>query len=279
MVDSRVAVDLGRVGVWALARNLSGGLAAELEALGFGAIWIGGSPPGDLRLARELLDATSGIAVATGIVNIWTDDAPTVAAAYQRVVADHPGRFLLGIGVGHREAVAGYQQPYAALTGYLDRLDEHGVPVTGRVLAALGPRVLRLAGERAAGAHPYLTTPAHTRMARELLGSGPLLAVEQKLVVDTDSERARAIARPAVGRYLPLDNYRRNLQRLGYTERDLSGEGSDRLVDALAPHGRASAALRAATAHLDAGADHVCVQVLGGDPQSGYRALASSLAV
>lgn len=278
MMGAEVAVGLGRVGVWATAGNLTRQLAAELESLGFGAIWIGGSPPGDLRPVRDLLDATRGIAVATGIVNIWTDDAATVAAAYHRVTADHPGRFLLGIGVGHPEAVTGYEQPYAALTGYLDRLDEHGVPVRGRILAALGPRVLRLAGERAAGAHPYLTTPAHTRMARELLGSGPLLAPEQKLVVDSDPERARTTARRAVSRYLVLDNYRRNLQRLGYTELDLSGSGSDRLVDALAPHGSPSTILQAATAHLEAGADHVCVQVLGDDPRPGYRALASSLA-
>jgi probable F420-dependent oxidoreductase len=151
MSDARSSVDLGRVGVWSFAGGLTGQLATEQEKLGFGAIWIGGSPKGDLRLASELLGATSTIAVATGIVNIWKDDASTVAESYRRITAEHPGRFLLGIGVGHPEAISAYQRPFDALSGYLDRLDQLGVPRSARVIAALGPRVLRLAGERCAG--------------------------------------------------------------------------------------------------------------------------------
>lgn len=277
MAESDRTVDLGRVGVWRQAGGLDRDLAAELEALGFGTVWIGGSPAGDLSLAADLLDATRTITVATGIVNVWKDDARTVAASYHRLAAGHPGRFLLGVGVGHPEAVASYQRPYDKIVDYLDQLDQEGVPVAGRVLAALGPRVLRLARDRTAGAHPYLTTPGHTERARGILGDAKLLAPEQKVVLDTDPARARATARKALRPYLGLANYLRNLRRLGYSEQDLAGDGSDRLVDALAPHGDARTVARALTAHLDAGADHVCVQVLGDDPRPGYRALADAL--
>lgn len=277
MSDTRSSVNLGRVGVWSFAAGLSGEFAAEAERLGYGAVWVGGSPPGDLRLAEELLDATSTIAVATGIVNIWKDDASTVASSYHRIAAKHPGRFLLGVGVGHPEAIGAYQQPYHALVDYLDQLDASGVPDSARVIAALGPRVLRLAGERCAGAHPYLTTPTHTRMAREVLGDGPLLAPEQKVVLDTDAARARATGRSALEYYLQLGNYVSNLRRIGFSAVDVADGGSDRLIDALAPHGDAAAVQAAVTAHFDAGADHVSVQVLGDDPRTGYRALADAL--
>jgi probable F420-dependent oxidoreductase len=273
-----MTIDLGRVGVWRRAQQVSPEFTVEMEKLGYGAVWVGGSPDGRLDAVEALLRATGRIAVATGIVNMWKDDAATVAASYHRLENEHPGRFLLGVGIGHPEAVRQYRRPYDKIVEYLDQLDGAGVPTDRRVLAALGPKVLRLAAERAAGAHPYLTTPQHTALARDILGPGVLLAPEQKVVLDTNDERARSIARPAVKNpYLGLVNYRSNLLRTGWTEEDLGGDGSDQLIDALAPHGDAKAVGAAITAHLDAGADHVSVQVLGDDPISAYRALADVL--
>jgi probable F420-dependent oxidoreductase len=272
-----MAIELGRIGIWQRAdRTLE--LAVEVERLGYGAIWVGGSPDGGLEIVQTLLDTTDHIAVATGIVNMWKDDAATVAASYHRITERHPDRFLLGVGIGHPEAVKEYQKPYDKIVSYLDELDEAGVPVAGRALAALGPKVLKLAAERTAGAHPYLTTPEHTREARAIMGPAALLAPEQKVVVETDPEKARAIARPAVANpYLRLRNYVSNLLRTGWTEEDIANGGSDRLIDALALHGDTETIARGVTAHLDAGANHVCVQVLGDDPLAGYRALADVL--
>ena len=272
----------GAVGVWRHGDGLPSELAAELEQLGYGRIWIGGSPDGDLAVAERLLDATSTIGVATGIVNIWQDDARTVAASFHRLERRHPGRFLLGIGAGHREAHGDrYVRPYEALVSYLDVLDAEGVPQRRRVLAALGPRVLELSSARAGGAHPYLVTPEHTASAREILGKEALLAPEQKVVLETDPVRARAIGRPRIeSPYLHLANYTANLRRLGWSDADLADGGSDALVDALAVHGapdRVAAGLRA---HLDAGADEVAVQLLTADgeaPDAGFRALAGAL--
>jgi probable F420-dependent oxidoreductase len=279
-VGAIMTVELGRYGVWRNQRALSPELAVEIEALGYGAVWIGGSPPGDLALAETLLDATQRLAVATGIVNMWSTPAEEVAASYHRLEAKHPGRFLLGVGIGHPEATEEYRSPYATMVDYLDRLDDAGVPVAGRALAALGPKALRLSADRTAGAHPYLTTPEHTREARELVGEGVLLAPEQKVVVDTDAPRARATARPGVENpYLHLVNYRSNLQRLGWSEADLDDGGSDALLDALVAHGDAAAVAARLTAHLDAGADHVCAQVLpgDGDPLPALRAISAAL--
>jgi probable F420-dependent oxidoreductase len=273
-----MSIELGKVGIWRHASGFTPEVVAEVEALGYGTIWVGGSPPGDLTVVEHLLDTTRHIAVATGIVNVWQDDAATVGASYHRITARHPGRFLLGLGIGHPEATREYQRPYAALVSYLDQLDDLKVPVEGRVLAALGPRVLRLSAERAAGAHPYLVTPEHTRQARQILGDGPLLAPEQKLVLETDPERARAIGRPKVQNpYLSLTNYLSNLRRLGWTDSDLADGGSDALIDALAVHGDAAAIARGVSAHLDAGADHVATQVLNPDPLPALRALADQL--
>jgi probable F420-dependent oxidoreductase len=274
-------VELGKFGVFRVSTAVSPELAATLERLGYGAIWIGVSP-GDLRQVEELLDATSTIAVATGIVNIWGNGPREVAASYHRVEERHPGRFLLGIGAGHPEAIgARYTKPYTALVGYLDELDAAGVPVQRRVLAALGPRVLKLAAERSAGAHPYLVTPEHTRRARGILGPGPLLAPEQKVVLETDPARARAIGRPAVEKpYLGLVNYTSNLRRLGFGDDDLAGGGSDRLIDALVVHGDTAAVAAGLAAHLEAGADHVAVNLIaapGEDPVAGFTALAAAL--
>src|SRR4051794_9622763 len=182
-----MTVQLGRYGIWAPEPALTTAIAVGLEELGYGAIWVGGSPPADLRTVEGFLAATERIVVATGIVNMWAAPATEVAASYARIVDAHPGRFLLGVGIGHPEATGDYRRPYATIVSYLDELDAHGVPVEGRVLAALGPRVLALAAERTAGAHPYLTTPEHTRQARALVGPGPLLAPEQKVVLQTDA--------------------------------------------------------------------------------------------
>ena len=256
--------ELGRVGVWFGAPPATD-LARGLEELGFGAIWIGGSPGGDLEGVERTLASTDRIAVATGIVNIWKDAPETIAAAHHRLVGRFPGRFLLGIGAGHPEATSRYTKPYDALVGYLDQLDACGVPQNQRVLAALGPKVLRLSADRTAGAHPYLVTPEHTRHARALLGAGVLLAPEQHAVLDSDLTRARVLARTALRRYLTLTNYTTNWRRLGFTDDDLTGEGSDRLVDALVATGDVERVGARITEHLDAGADHVCIQLLAPD--------------
>ena len=277
-----MATMMGELGAWQRAADLSPAFAQGVERLGYGAVWIGGSPGGDLRLAEDLLDATTTLVVATGIVNIWKDDAKPIAAAWHRIEKRHPGRFVLGVGVGHPEAVGQrYTTPYEALQRYLDDLDDAAVPSSQRVLAALGPRVLRLSAQRSADAHPYLTTPAHTRSARENLGSGPLLAPEQKVVLDPDPLRARALGRASFASpYLSLVNYTNNLRRLGYTDADLADGGSDRLVDALLAHGDDATAAGRVTEHLQAGADHVAVQLLtapGDDLLDGYRRLAEVL--
>src|SRR5438128_1505696 len=191
--------ELGKIGVWT-GGPPSRELARALDDLGFGAIWIGGSPGGDLAGVERTLAATSRLTVATGIVNIWKDDAATIAASYHRVADAYPGRFLLGIGAGHPEAASQYAKPYDALVQYLDALDAAGVPPSQRALAALGPKVLRLAAERTAAAHPYLVTPEHTRRARDLLGTDVLLAPEQHVVLDANPTRARELARNALSR-------------------------------------------------------------------------------
>lgn len=276
-----MTVTLGTYGIWRHAGGLDAALAVEAERLGYGAIWVGGSPRGDLALVEEMLAATDGIAVATGIVNMWATPADEVAASYHRIEGRFPGRFLLGVGIGHPEATSDYRRPYATIVDYLDRLDAGGVPQAGRALAALGPKVLALSAERTAGAHPYLTTPEHTREARGLLGEGVLLAPEHKVVLDTDPERARSIGRPVVEKpYLGLVNYTSNLLRLGWTEDDIAGGGSDRLIDALVAHGTADAVAARLREHLDAGADHVCAQLLTpglADPLPGLTELAAAL--
>lgn len=274
---------LGSFGVWGHASSLTPAVARELERSGYGTLWIGGSPPADLMSVEAVLAATERVMVATGIVNIWTADASTVAASYHRLESAFPGRFLLGIGAGHREHIGDdYLSPLAALSSYLDVLDTEGVPTGRRLLAALGPKALRLAAERSAGAHPYLTTPKHTRFAREVLGAGPLLAPEHKVVIADDPERARSIGRPRVASpYLGLSNYVANLRRLGYDDIDLAGTGSDRLVDDLVAHGDSVTVASQLKGHLDAGADHVAVQLLtadGGDPLPGLRELAEAIA-
>jgi probable F420-dependent oxidoreductase len=268
---------LGQYGVWRMISGITPAFAGQAEELGFGAIWLGGSPKGDLVDVETVLDATEGIPVATGIVNMWREDAETVAESYHRVSAGHPGRFVLGVGVGHPEATEQYHKPLDKIADYLDQLDATGVPKDDLVLAALGPRALTMAGQRTAGAHPYLTTPRHTGYARQVLGDGPILAPEHKVILDTDPARARTLARPVVSRYLNRVNYRNNLLREGWSETDFLDGGSDRLVDALVLHGTVEEVAAGLTAHLEAGADHVAIQVLGDEPLAMYRELSQAL--
>ena len=257
---------LGRYGVWRAAHELTPDLARSIEALGYGAVWVGASPPADLRLVQELVEATTTLTVATGIVNIWASDPHETAASFHRIEAAHPGRLLLGVGIGHPEATREYGSPYESMVEYVDALRGDGVPREQLVLAALGPRVLRLARDRTAGAHPYLVTPEHTRQAREILGAGPVLAVEHKVVLDEDAASARALGRKTVDFYLGLTNYVSNLHRLGFTEADTASPGSDALVDAVVAHGSDAQVAARLTEHLDAGADHVVTQLLVADP-------------
>lgn len=252
--------NLGRYGVF--GRGVTPQQAKEIEALGYGAVWVGGSPPAELEWVEPLLAATTNLKVATGIVNIWTAAAAPVAESFHRINAAFPGRFVLGIGVGHREAHTEYRKPIEALTEYLNQLDEYGVPKEQRVVAALGPKVLQLAADRSAGAHPYLTTPEHTASARALIGPDAFLAPEHKVVLTTDAERARAVGRQALEIYLNLNNYLNSWKRLGFNDSDLTKPGSDRLVDALVAYGSTEAIAARLRRHLDAGADHVPVQVL-----------------
>ena len=252
--------DLGRYGVF--GRGATPQQAAEIEALGYGAIWVGGSPPAELDWVEPLLGATDRLKVATGIVNIWTAAAGPVAESFHRINTAYPGRFLLGIGVGHREAIAEYKKPLDALTEYLDKLDEYGVPEEQRVVAALGPQVLKLSARRSAGAHPYLTTPEHTAQARALIGPDGFLAPEHKAILTTDADKARAVGRKALELYLNLNNYLNSWKRLGFTDSDVAKPGSDRLVDAVVAYGTVDAIAARLKQHLDAGADHVPVQVL-----------------
>ena len=272
---------LGRFGIWRGAYQVTAPLAAAVEEAGFGALWLGSSPDGDLAQVDELLDATSTLTLGTSIVNMWKDGPHDVARSFARVQDRHAGRFVLGVGAGHREATREYGNPYETLAAYVDTLRAGGVPQDALVLAALGPKVLTLAGERAAGAIPYLVPPEHTRLAREILGPEPLLAPEQKVVLDTDPARARALGRARVRTpYLGLVNYTSNLRRLGWGDADLSDGGSDALIDALVAHGSADQVAARLGQHLDAGADHVAVQLLtepDADPVPGYRDLARAL--
>ncbi len=213
---------------------------------------------------EPILEKTTTLKVATGIVNIWTAAPGPVAESFHRIENAYPGRFLLGIGVGHPEAHTEYRKPIDALTDYLDKLDEYGVPKNRRVVAALGPKVLKLSAQRSAGAHPYLTTPEHTAEARRLIGPSAFLAPEHKVVLTTDAEKARAIGRKAIDIYLNLTNYVSNWKRLGFTDDDVRRPPSDRLVDAVVAYGTPDDVAKRLSEHLEAGANHVPIQVLGG---------------
>jgi probable F420-dependent oxidoreductase len=287
-------MDLGPVGIWSAAlrygdRGEAREAAGELERLGFGTLWIPGGIGGDVfESASALLGATSRVVVATGILNLWMHPPGEVAAGHARLASDHPGRFLLGVGVSHALLVDAaqpgrYARPLAVTRRYLDELDAASppVPVGERALAALGPGMLALARDRTRGAHPYLVSPEHTRVAREVLGDGPLLAPEQSAVLETDPARAREVARQHLAIYLGLPNYVNNLRRLGFGADDVAPPGSDRLVDGVVAWGDLDAVARRVREHRDAGADHVCIQVLTTDlrvaPRAAWRELGPAL--
>ena len=287
-------MNLGALGVWsgelrfARDRGAAREAAAELDALGFGTLW----PPGGtgtgaplLDVAAEILDAAPRATVATGVLSIWVQDAASAGAAQARLRERHPGRFLLGLGTSHAElldddaARARAARPFTEMGRYLDGLDA-ACPGAERerVLAALRPRMLGLARDRCAGAHPYLVTPEHTAVARETLGPGPLLAPEQTVVLETDPARAREIARAFLATYLGLPNYMGNLLRFGFDEVDLRDGGSDRFVDAVVAWGDEDAIAARVAAHREAGAGHVALQVLSGRrglPLAEWRRLAA----
>lgn len=277
--DPLLRPQLGTVGVWT-PRPLTPADAAEIEQLGYGALWVGGSPDGELTFVEPILAVTTTLQVATGIVNIWNSNASQVAESYRRIEDAFPGRFLLGVGVGHSERTSQYRKPYAALVDYLDELDAGLVPIHRRVLAALGPKVLQLSRARSAGAHPYLTTPEHTAVARQLLGTTAYLAPEQKVVLSSSPTEARAVARQSIAVYLDRSNYVNNWRRLGFGDEDFVKPGSDRLIDKIVAYGTPEQIARRLREHREAGADHVAVQVLGTGnegPMSTLRELAASL--
>ena len=285
---------LGRIGIWTSAWSNAirdgdpartgelGDAAAELDALGYGTLWLGGSPA--VGFAEPLLRATPRITVATGILSIWEHEAADVAAQRAELERDYPGRFVLGLGVSHDRLAEKYARPYSAMREYLSALDaaEEPVPTDARVLAALGPKMLALSRDRAAGAHPYLVTVEHTARARELLGEHALLAPELKVVLDNDPDSARATARGYLGGYLAMPNYTNNLLRLGFAEDDFHDGGSNRLLEAVFALGDAEAVAERATAFLKAGADHLAIQVVTDDsrhslPRAAWRRLAQVL--
>lgn len=280
----RLAARIGRVGVWSFSierhpASRARDFVREVEGLGFGAMWIPealGSKEA-LSHAAVLLSSSGNIVVATGIANVWARDATAMANGGRNLEDAYPGRFLLGIGVSHAPAVERrghrYERPVHKMREYLDAMDSARYPAPDpgeppRLLAALGPRMLELAAERALGAHPYFVPVEHTAMARDVLGDEPVLAVEQAAVLETDPERARGIAREHMRHYLKLDNYANNLRRLGWRDEDLGGEGSDALVDAVVAWGDVEAIARRVRAHHERGADHVCLQVLDADPKA-----------
>jgi probable F420-dependent oxidoreductase len=265
---------LGKVGIWSapLRRGDPGEIcdaAAELEEVGFESLWIPGSSGGPIfGDVERLLEATKSAVIGTSVLNLWAYEPAEVGAECARLAAAHGNRFLLGIGVSHGPMVAKmgevYEKPLAKTRRYLDALDAppNPVPADGRVLAALGPRMLELARDRAAGAHPYLVTPEHTAFARSVLGDGPLLAPVQMVLLDDASTSARETARAHLARYLELPNYTNNLLKFGLTPDDLLDGGTDRFVDAAVAWGNLDAIARRIDEHLAAGADHVALQVV-----------------
>jgi probable F420-dependent oxidoreductase len=288
-------MQLGSIGVWSgiLRRDDPETYAAatELEELGYTTLWFPGGPQAGLaEHIRKMLGATRSAVVATGIVSIWTHAAQATAEMHASLTQAYPGRFLLGIGISHPRVVesAGltYEKPLQKLRGYLDELDSASppVPIDERILASLGPLSLRLARDRSLGTHPYFMPVEHTRISREAVGPGKIVAPELMVVVETDPARARAIARPSMDRYLHAPNYVNNLLRLGFSQDDIDNGGSDRLVDALIAWGDTAKIMQRVREHHEAGADHVCLQVLTetvGDVNAameGYRRLAPALA-
>jgi len=285
-------VKLGGTGVWAgqLRYGEPGPIAeaaAELDELGYSALWIPDVGGEVLEAMETLLGAARRAVVATGILNVWMHEASEVAARRAAWSQPWQERVLFGLGVSHAPLIdAGspgrYTKPYSAMVAYLDALDaaEEPLPAGSRLLAALGPRMLALARDRTAGVHPYLVPPEHSALAREIVGPDALVATEQAVVLETDPAKARAIARNHLAMYLPLPNYWNNLQRLGFGPDDLLQGGSDRIVDTIIAWGDVEAIKARVDAHRDAGADHVCIQVLRAEydfPRTEWRELAPAL--
>ena len=276
-------MDLGRVGVWwsgawRVTEDASINVAAELEELGYTALWSsGGFEPGLSPHFERLLTATTRMMVCSGIVSIWSTSPDEIAHAAADLDLRHPGRFVLGIGASHAAIVEDYSRPYSKMAAYLDALDVAGPAAAAkerRTLAALGPRMLRLSADRAAGAHPYFVPVAHTARAREVLGADALLAPEVSVVLEKDASSARQAARAFTAGYLSLPNYANNLRSLGFGDDDLAGGGSDRLVDAVVAWGDLDDVAHRIRQHLEAGANHVCIQVIappGSFPLQTYR--------
>ncbi|WP_411148567.1 LLM class F420-dependent oxidoreductase [Streptomyces sp. A30] len=280
---------IGRYGIWSAGlrsedparRGELTEAAAELEELGYGAVWLGGNS--SAAHAVPLIEATSTLTVGTSIQSIWEHEPADSAASFAELEAAHPGRFLLGLGVSHAVLADQYRRPYSALVAYLDAQDEAAAPANRRLLAALGPKTLELARDRSAGSIPYLVTPEHTAYAREILGEAPLLAPELGVVLESDPARARALARGFLAMYLTLPNYTNNFLRHGFTEDDLADDGSDRLIDALFAWGDETTIRTRIDAFFEAGADHVALQVVNGEPREdlprkAWQSLASLLA-
>src|SRR5579871_176977 len=252
---------------------------AELEQLGYGAVWFSeGLGRESLTQAGLLLSASSHIVVATGISNIYGRDPVTAASAQKTLSEAYPHRFILGLGVSHIplvERLRGheYEKPLAKMSGYLDAMDKAPYnsvrpQATYRVLAALGPKMLELSAKHSNGAHSYNVTPEHTSTARQILGADPWLCVEQAVVLERDPAKAREIARTFLSFYLTLPNYTNNFLRLGFSEADCQNGGSDRLIDAVIAWGDLDAVAARVRAQLAAGASHVCIQALPEDPKS-----------
>lgn len=285
-------MDLKGVGIWSTQlrfgdRSEAAEAVAELDELGFPAVWIPDMGGPVLDAVENLLAASKNLVVATGILNLWMHSAEDVAAGYTRLTEQYGERFLLGVGVSHASVINAdepgrYRKPLAATSAFLDGLDNAGTPVPpqNRVLAALGPKMLALAADRTRGSHPYLSTPEHTAYARELLGEGPLLLPEQTAILTTDRDEARAIGVPWLQPYLAAPNYTNNWLRSGFTAEDIDSV-SDRLFDALIVWGDEEAVLRRVREHQAAGADHVGIQVVRADgetfPREEWRRLAAAL--
>jgi probable F420-dependent oxidoreductase len=272
--DGKHAMDLGRTGIWSIELRMADpgqitDAAAELDDLGWGALWIPGLGGGEiLDDSERLLQATRSTKIAVGVLSIWRHPATEMAAGHERLQDKYGRRLILGFGVSDPAAAQSAGRAYRPLSdmgAYLDKLDQAPTPVLAeeRVMAALGPKLMELAAQRTAGVHPFMVTPEYSATAREQLGNGPLLAPYQVVVLERDPDKARAAARNFLGMFLSMDHYARSLRRQGFTEEDLAGGGSDRLIDAVVAWGDLEDIGNRVRAHHQAGADHVCLHVVG----------------
>lgn len=280
---------LGRIGIWSLElrfgdRGEAAEAAAELDELGYSALWVPGGIGGDITGDLDrLLSATNRATVATGILNIWKHEPAEIGAWWQQLPASKRERVLLGLGVSHAHVVGeAYARPLSVMRDYLARLDEAGLPSKARCLAALGPKMLELARDRTIGVHPYLITPAHTALAREALGPDGLVAPEQGVILESDPTRARELGRAALSHYQSYPNYQNSWRRLGFSDDEITS-ASDRLIDALFAWGDIETIAKRLNEHFAAGADHVCLQAITGagidfkPARAAWRQLAAAL--